>query len=143
VVSPLAISQPNGSLPNAAPVVVVIDPDPVARAGTRALLRGVGIESLTFDSAESYLLTSRRDNIGCLIVDVLLPGMSGLELLRRLRSSGDPTPIIMVADESDVATAVTAMREGASDFIEKPIAGFAVVRQVQKVLHGGMGGMLA
>ena len=64
--------------------------------------------------------------MACLIVDLLLPGMSGLELLRRLRSAGNDVPVILLADESDVPTAVAAMREGATDFIEKPYVDVAV-----------------
>ncbi len=121
----------------APPVVGVIDSDPVDREGLRTLLHGVGVDVSTFDSAESYLLASNGRHLSCLIVDLLLPGMSGLELLRRLRGSGNDTPIVLLADESDVPTAVAAMREGATDFIEKPYVNVAVLRQVQKLLRKG------
>ena len=117
------------------PVVGLIDPDPVARNGLRTLLHGMGVDVLTFDSAESFLLSANGRHLGCLIVDLLLPGMSGLELLRRLRSAGNDVPVILLADESDVPTAVAAMREGATDFIEKPYVDVAVVKQVQKLLR--------
>jgi len=120
---------------DAPPVVGVIDPDPVARSGLRTLLHGLGIDVSTFDSAETYLLAQNGRHLACLIVDLLLPGMSGLELLRRLRSSGNDVPVILLADESDVPTAVAAMREGATDFIEKPYVDVAVLKQVQKLLH--------
>jgi FixJ family two-component response regulator len=120
---------------HAPPVVGVIDPDPVARNGLRALLQRLGVDVSTFDSAESYLLASNGRHLACLIVDLLLPGMSGLELLRRLRSAGNDVPVVLLADESDVPTAVAAMREGATDFIEKPYIDVAVLRQVQKLLH--------
>jgi FixJ family two-component response regulator len=120
---------------DAPPVVGVIDPDPVARSGLRTLLHGLGIDVSTFDSAETYLLAQNGRHVACLIVDLLLPGMSGLELLRRLRSSGNDVPVILLADESDVPTAVAAMREGATDFIEKPYVDVAVLKQVQKLLH--------
>jgi FixJ family two-component response regulator len=120
---------------DALPVVGVIDPDPVARNGLRTLLHGLGIDVSTFDSAESYLLAGNGRHLGCLIVDVLLPGMSGLELLRRLRSAGNDVPVILLADESDVPTAVAAMREGATDFIEKPYGDVAILKQLQKLLH--------
>jgi FixJ family two-component response regulator len=120
---------------DAPPVVGVIDPDPVARSGLRTLLHGLGIDVSTFDSAESFLLAANGRHVGCLIVDLLLPGMSGLELLRRLRSAGNDGPVILLADESDVPTAVTAMREGATDFIEKPYVDVAVMKQVQKLLR--------
>ena len=73
---------------DAPPIVGVIDPDPVARNGLSTLLHGLGIDVSTFDSAESFLLATSGRHVGCLIVDLLLPGMSGLELLRRLRSEG-------------------------------------------------------
>ena len=119
---------------HAPPVVGVIDPDPVARNGLRALLQRLGVDVSTFDSAESYLLASNGRHLACLIVDLLLPGMSGLELLRRLRSAGNDVPVVLLADESDVPTAVAAMREGATDFIEKPYVDIAVLKQVQKLL---------
>ena len=120
---------------DAPPIVGVIDPDPVARSGLRTLLHGLGVDVSTFDSAESYLLAANGRHLSCLIVDLLLPGMSGLELLRRLRSAGNNVPVILLADESDVPTAVAAMREGATDFIEKPYVDVAVLKQVQKLLH--------
>jgi two-component system response regulator FixJ len=120
---------------DAPPIVGVIDPDPVARNGLQTLLHGLGIDVSTFDSAESFLLAANGRAVGCLIVDLLLPGMSGLELLRRLRSAGNDVPVILLADESDVPTAVAAMREGATDFIEKPYVDVAVLKQVQKLLH--------
>ena len=120
---------------DAPPVVGVIDSDPVARSGLRTLLHGLGIDVATFDSAESYLLAHNGRHLACLIVDLLLPGMSGLELLRRVRSAGNDVPVILLADESDVPTAVAAMREGATDFIEKPYVDVAVLKQVQKLLH--------
>jgi FixJ family two-component response regulator len=120
---------------DATPVVGVIDPDPVARNGLRTLLHGLGVDVSTYDSAESYLLAVNGRHLACLIVDLLLPGMSGLELLRRLRSSGNDVPVILLADESDVPTAVAAIREGATDFIEKPYMDMAVLKQVQKLLR--------
>jgi len=101
--------------------VGVIDPDPVTRKGLSALLRRLGVDVSTFDSAESFLLAPGRREVACLVVDLLLPGMSGLE-------------VILLADESDVPTAVAAMREGATDFIEKPYVDVAVLKHVQKLL---------
>jgi two-component system response regulator FixJ len=127
----------NKNSTDAPPQVGVIDPDPVARNGLRALLHRNGVDVSTFDSAESFLLAANGRAVACLIVDLLLPGMSGLEFLRRLRSTGNDTPVVLLADESDVPTAVAAMREGATDFIEKPYVNVAVLRQVQKLLRKG------
>jgi FixJ family two-component response regulator len=66
---------------DAPPVVGVIDPDPVARNGLRTLLHGLGIDVCTYDSAETYLLAANGRHLGCLIVELLLPGMSGLPWL--------------------------------------------------------------
>jgi FixJ family two-component response regulator len=120
----------------APPTVGVIDADPAARAALKALLQPMGVELATFDSAESYLLSGSARKVACLIVDLMLPGMSGLELLRRLRSNGNDVPVIVLADESDVPTAVAAMREGAADFIEKAYANVAILKQVQKLIRG-------
>jgi FixJ family two-component response regulator len=128
------------SVPQEAPPTVgVIDPDPAARAGIQALLQPVGVDVVPFDSAEAYLLSGTRKHLACLIVDLMLPGMSGLELLRRLRGLGNDVPVILLADESDVPTAVAAMREGATDFVEKPYVSVAVLKHVRKLLHGPAG----
>jgi two-component system response regulator FixJ len=128
------MSDNSKAAPDALPLVGIIDPDPVARNGLRALLHRNGFDASTFDSAESYLLAANGRQLACLIVDLLLPGMSGLELLRRLRAAGSDVPVVLLTDESDVATAVAAMREGATDFIEKPYVDLAVLKQVQKLI---------
>jgi FixJ family two-component response regulator len=119
---------------DAPPVVGVIDPDPVARNGLRTLLHGFGIDVATFDSAESFLLASNGRHVGCLIVDLLLPGMSGLELLRKLRETQTSPPVIVLGEETDVRAAVDAMREGAADFIEKQHMDLAIPRRVAYLL---------
>jgi FixJ family two-component response regulator len=106
------------------------------------LLQPVGVDVVSFDTAESYLLSGSSRSLACLIVDLLLPGMSGLELLRRLRSNGNDVPVILLADESDVPTAVAAMREGATDFIEKPYVNVAILKQVQKLIRGQGGSVM-
>ena len=126
----------------APPVVGIIDSDPLARAALKTLLQPVGVDVVGFDTAESYLLSGSSRSLACLIVDLLLPGMSGLELLRRLRSNGNDVPVILLADESDVPTAVAAMREGATDFIEKPYVNVAILKQVQKLICGQGGGVM-
>jgi FixJ family two-component response regulator len=97
------------------------------------LLRTLHADVRDYESAESYL-TAGGSSLDCLITDVELPGMSGLELLRLLRSRGVPDPVILLGDEEDVRAAVTAMREGAIDFIEKPKVGFAIVRRISSLL---------
>ena len=99
------MTSPTPVSPEALPTVGVIDSDPVARGRIEALLRPIGVEVVPYDSAEAYLLAGPGKPLACLIVDLLLPGMSGLELLRRLRELGNDLPVILLADESDVPTA--------------------------------------
>lgn len=115
------------------PIVAVIEADARDRHALRSLLSPLDAEIHDFESAESYLAT--REMPCCLIMEVALPGMSGLDLLRRLRNDGSSSlPVILLGEEADVAGAVTAMREGAVDFIEKPHVDIAILRRVAYLL---------
>jgi two-component system response regulator FixJ len=115
------------------PIVAVIEADARDRRTLCSLLSPLDAEILDFESAESYL-AHRRAAPCCLISEVTLPGMSGLDLLRLLRAAGLTSPIILLGEESDVSAAVMAMREGAFDFIEKPSVDIAIVRRVAYLL---------
>jgi two-component system response regulator FixJ len=115
------------------PLVAVIEMQAGARDALRALLRMLDVEVVTFASAEEYLGFEREPV--CIIAGLALPGISGLDLLRRLRADRIRIPLILLADESDVPTAVTAMQAGASDFIEKPHADIAILRRVVQLLQ--------
>ncbi|MCX7271810.1 MAG: response regulator, partial [Burkholderiales bacterium] len=95
--------------------------DAQARAMLMRVLERDGQDVIGHASAEAFLEAYRADGDACLLVDGQLPGMSGFDLLARLRQAGDPIPAIMVTGLSDVGAAVRAMRAGASDFIEKPV----------------------
>ncbi len=120
------------------PIVAVIEADAAARRMLCSLLSSLDAEIQDYDSAESYLASALDrlgcDTLGCVITDVLLPGMSGLELLRRLRSADTSPPVIMLGEETDVRAAVDAMREGAADFIEKQHMDLAIPRRVAYLL---------
>jgi FixJ family two-component response regulator len=118
------------------PIIAVIEADASDRRSLCRLLSTLDVDVQDFDSAESYL-AAHSDSTGCLISEVALPGMSGLELLRRLRSTNVAPPVILLGEESDVPAAVTAMREGALDFIEKPHVNLAILRRVVHLLDGG------
>lgn len=119
------------------PIIAVIEADASDRRTLCSLLSKLDVEVKDFDSAESYL-AARSAVPGCLITEVELPGMSGLDLLRLLRTGGVTPPIILLGEEADVRAAVTAMREGAVDFIEKPHADMAILRRVAYLLdHAG------
>jgi two-component system response regulator FixJ len=115
------------------PTVAVIEADARDRNALCSLLRTLDVDVKDYDSAESYL-ASHIDMLGCLITEVTLPGMSGLDLLRQLRARGVTPPIILLGEEADVRAAVTAMREGAVDFIEKPRMDIAVLPRVAYLL---------
>jgi len=114
-------------------VIALVEANAQDRSTLHALLRPLNADIRDFDSAESYLAAA-NGCFGCLITEMALPGMSGLDLLRRLRAAGITPPVILVGEESDVRAAVTAMREGAVDFIEKPLLDVAILKRVAYLL---------
>ncbi len=127
----LPIARPRPSFPNAGeggpgagpdPTIFVIDDSPQVRESLRSVLEDDGHIVLDYATAEAFLTAYDPSRAGCLVVDAYLPGMSGLELLQRLQVEGRRLPTIMITGHSDVSIAVQAMKAGALDFIEKPIA---------------------
>ena len=102
------------------PFVYVVDDEPAIRESLAMLLRSVGLESRVYPDAHSFLDRLQPDARACLIADVRMPGMSGLDLQEALRSRGSTLPMIIITGHGDVAMAVRAMKAGAADFIEKP-----------------------
>jgi FixJ family two-component response regulator len=117
----------------ARPIVAVIEADATDRRMLCSLLSSLDADVQYYDSAESYL-ASKSDALACLITDMALPGMSGLDLLKLLRSARSAPPVILLGEEQDVRAAVAAMREGAVDFIEKPHADVSILRRVAYLL---------
>ncbi len=116
-------------------VVFLVDDDGHIRAAARALLEDSGLTVRCFQSMEAFQAVRRHDGEGCLLLDGCLPGISGIELLRRLRAAGDPLPAILMTGCSDVPMAVEAMKAGAADFIEKPISGPDLLGKVRRALE--------
>jgi Response regulator len=102
------------------PVVHVIDDDDAARDSLSFLLRSAKIEVRTYETASAFLDSIKSLSLGCIITDVRMPEMTGIELLRRLRESGTDVPVIVITGHGDIPMAVEAMKFGASDFFEKP-----------------------
>lgn len=117
------------------PLVCVVDGDERLRQRLRALLQTLDIAVEVFPSAEEFLARRQRDRIACLIVEVQLPGIGGIELQHHLRANGADYPVIVIASEGDIATAVNAMQRGAFDFIEKPFINSVILNQVRKALQ--------
>ncbi len=115
-------------------MVFVIDDDHAIRIGMRDVLEAEGFVVRDFESCEAFLDIHSRHAQGCLLVDAYLPGMSGLELLQHLARHGPSLPAIMITGSSDVPMAVKAMKTGARDFIEKPVAADDLVAVVRRAL---------
>lgn len=103
-----------------APLAIIVDDDEGMRESVGEILRSVGIDSIGFGSTADLFATTLPDRPGCLILDVRLPGLSGLELQAKLTSSGNRKPIIFMSGYGDVPMTVRAMKAGALDFLQKP-----------------------
>ncbi len=112
--------------------VFVVDDDATVREATRDLLQENRYAVEVFANGEAFLRTDRSE--GCLLVDARMPGMSGLELIERLKANGRALPTIMITGSGDVATAVQAMKAGAVDFIEKPIGHVDLLASIERAL---------
>ena len=100
--------------------VFVIDDDLSVRRSIQGLLKSVGLRSEAFDSAQSFLARSSSDSPSCLVLDVRLPGLSGLDFQRQLAEAGAQIPIIFITAHADVPMSVKAMKSGAVEFLPKP-----------------------
>jgi len=103
-----------------APIVYVLDDDPSVRVGLERLVRSIGLEVRSFPSAAEFLHHSRPDRPACLVVDVRMPGLSGLDLQDSLAASGWRAPIIFITGYGTVPMSVRAMQAGAVNFLQKP-----------------------
>src|SRR5262245_39465865 len=103
------------------PVVFVIDDDQLVRDSVTDLLRSVGLGAESFGSAQEFLQSKRADAPGCIVLDVRLPGASGLEFQRMLAESGIHLPVIFVSGYGDISMSVRAMKSGAIEFLTKPL----------------------
>jgi len=104
----------------AAPIVFVVDDDPSVRRSTERLVRSAGFEVETFGSAAEFLEGPRPEGPACLVLDIRMPGQSGLDLQRELTGSGIEIPIIFVTGHGNIPMTVRAMKAGAVEFLTKP-----------------------
>src|ERR1700736_3008328 len=102
------------------PVVFVIDDDQSVRDGLESILRSVGLQVKLFASTQEFLRSTRPDVPGCLVLDVRLPGMGGLDFQRELAKSSIYLPIIFITGHGDIPMSVRAMKAGAIEFLTKP-----------------------
>jgi FixJ family two-component response regulator len=114
--------------------VYAVDDDSTTRVLLRAMLEGESIPVETYDSAEKFLLAYRPQTPGCLLLDFDMPGMNGLELQQVLTGQGSDIPIIFLSSASEIDIAVDALKAGALDFIQKPVAADRVLDCVEKAM---------
>ena len=116
------------------PTVFIVDDDPAVRDAISLLLRTDELAVATFASAAAFLESPAVEQPGCLVLDVRMPGMSGLDLQKQLRARGCHTPILFITGHGDVPMAIRAMKGGAFDFLEKPFQGETLQKRVQEAL---------
>jgi FixJ family two-component response regulator len=117
-----------------APTVVIIDDDEALRDSLRWLLESVHLRAEFFANPQDFLRTFDPNRPGCLVLDVRMPGMSGLELLDRLSAAKVQVPVIMLTAHADVPMAVRAMKSGAIDFLTKPYSGQELLDRIHHAL---------
>jgi two-component system response regulator FixJ len=115
-------------------LVHIIDDDDALRDSLSFLLSSVGIKTKSFETAAGYANDPERGACGCILTDVRMPGMSGIDLLRKLKSDGITVPVIVMTGHGDVPLAVEAMKLGALDFVEKPFDDDALIGSVRAAL---------
>jgi FixJ family two-component response regulator len=116
------------------PVVFVIDDDRMIRDGLQSLIRSVGLRVEAFASAQDFLQAKRPDVPACLVLDVRMPGLSGLDLQLKLSESDVQVPIIFITGHGDIPMSVRAMKEGAHEFLTKPVRGQDLLDAIQKAI---------
>jgi len=116
------------------PMVFVIDDDGLVRAAVQGLLKSAGLRSEAFETAEKFLRAKRPDGPSCLVLDVSLPGISGLDFQRELADAGVQIPIIFITGHGDIPTSVKAMKSGAVEFLTKPFQDTDLLDAIQQAL---------
>jgi len=119
----------------AVPTVFVVDDDDLVRAAIQGMLKSVGLRSETFGTTEEFLRCQRPDGPSCLVLDVRLPGVSGLDFQRELVDAGFRIPIIFITGHGDIPMSVRAIKEGAVDFLAKPFRDQDLLDAIQHALE--------
>ncbi len=115
--------------------VFIVDDDEAVRDSLSFLMQSVGLQTESFDSADSFLQAEPVERAGCLLLDIRMPGMSGLELQGLLQERGIRLPVIFISGHADVPMAVRALKAGAFDFVEKPFNDQLLLDCVQRAIE--------
>ena len=116
------------------PCVYIVDDDEAVRGSLRFLIRSVGLLAQVYDSAVEFLKSYDPRQPGCLLLDVRMPGMSGLDLQQELNRRGATIPVVFITGHGDVPMAVAAMQHGAFDFLQKPFRDQDLLDRVQRAM---------
>lgn len=125
----MPVTQPNQ------PTVFVVDDDPLVRGSIQGMLKSVGLHSETFTSPQEFLARKPVDGPSCLVLDVQLPGISGLDLQRKLSAAEIQIPIIFITGHGDIPMSVKAMKSGAVEFLTKPFRNQDLLDAIQQALQ--------
>src|SRR5271166_388599 len=117
-----------------APMVFVLDDDDLVRASIQGMLKSVGLRSETFGTPQEFLRSKRSDGPSCLVLDVRLPGVNGLDFQRELADAGIQIPIIFITGHGDIPMTVKAMKSGAVEFLTKPFEDQDLLDAIQQAL---------
>src|SRR6185369_14930408 len=127
-----AAQEPNNDAAPDAATVLVVDDEPSNVASLEKIFQREGMRVLTADNAKSALDLARAHRVQVVLTDLMMPGTSGIELLRALKQLSPDTEVVMMTAYGTVETAVQAMREGAYDFVEKPLKRMTIIKSVRK-----------
>ena len=117
------------------PLVSIVDDDPSVRSSTRRLLRSSGMRAEVFASAEEFLQSGHMTETGCLLLDMSMPGINGLELQRRLAETNHTIPIVFLSARANEEEERRALRAGAANFLRKPVSKEALLRAISTALE--------
>ena len=118
-------------------LIAIVDDDDLMRDALQGLLKSVGLPARAFASAEEFLKSDRPDQIACLIADIRMPGMSGLELQAKLNAASCRIPIIFITAHGDAKMRMQALRAGAVEFLAKPFDDEVLLGNVRAALENG------
>lgn len=119
----------------AAATVFIVDDDAAVRGSLTLLLKSVGLRAMAYPSAQEFLDHYQQAQAGCLVLDVRMPGLSGLELQQQLNLRGATLPVLFMTGHADVPMAVEAMQAGAFDFLQKPFRDQDLLDRIQRALQ--------
>jgi FixJ family two-component response regulator len=122
-------------LQDADTTIAIVDDDPSVRKGLERLIRSVGWKTETFGSAQEFLVSARTEGPTCIVLDLQLPGLSGLDLQKRMTEAGVETPIVFLTGHGDIPASVKAMKAGAIEFLTKPVDEQDLLNAIQEAIE--------